>query len=216
MSEALQPWFTPALVVLLGAAGVLVVFTDWRLSFVALGLEYVGAAVLVTQLAVPEVAAVKLVGGLLVVGILALTGWQANFGRSVAGQATDEDQAIPERVPTGLPFRVMAALMIGLAALYVAGQPAFTLPGLEGAPELNTASYALMALGLLNLGLTEEPLNAGMGLLTVLIGFEIFYVAVEPALAIVALLAGVEFAVALAASYLVVVQRGSTEGTEAS
>jgi hypothetical protein len=101
-----------------------------------------------------------------------------------------------------------------VAALYVAAQAAFTLPGLDGEPLLNTASYGLMALGLLNLGLTEEPLKAGMGLLTVLIGFEVFYAAVEPALAIVALLAAVEFAVALAVSYLALVQRGGGEGAE--
>jgi hypothetical protein len=92
--------------------------------------------------------------------------------------------------------------MVSVATIYLAGQPQFVLPGLDHNPALNTASYVLMGLGLLNLGLTEEPMNAGMGLLTTLIGFEMFYAAVEPSLAVVALLAGIHFAVALAISYL--------------
>jgi hypothetical protein len=169
---------------------------------------------MMTQLALPEVALAKLVSGMLVVGILALTGWQANFNRAPAGGPPDRARQATG-VPTSAAFRVMAALMVGVAGLYLASQPDFTLPGLEGAPALNTASFVLMAMGLLNLGLTEEPLSAGMGLLTLLIGFELFYLAVEPSLAIVALLAAVEFAVALAVSYLVLLQRGAGEAAEA-
>jgi len=207
VSEALTPWLTPALLAVLAAAAGLVVFTDWRISFVALAVQYAGASLFLTQLAVPEVALVKLISGILVVGILSLTGWQAHFGRAAGGSAAEAARP-GGAVPTSVAFRVMATLIAGVAALYVASQPAFILPGLDGAPVLNMASYALMGLGLLNLGLTEEPLKAGMGLLTVLLGFEVFYAAVEPALAIVALLAAVEFAIALAVSYLALVQRG--------
>jgi hypothetical protein len=67
------------------------------------------------------------------------------------------------------------------------------------------AGYLLCGLGLLSLGLSEEPLRAGLSLLTLLSGFELLYVAVESSLAIVALLAVVDFAVALAVSYLALV-----------
>jgi hypothetical protein len=59
-----------------------------------------------------------------------------------------------------------------------------------------------MALGLLSLGLTEEPLNAGIGLFMFLAGFQILYTALESARTIVALLAAVDFALALTVSYL--------------
>jgi len=106
--------------------------------------------------------------------------------------------------------------MVVVSALYVAGQQRLTLPGLDQTPVINSASYLLMALGLLNLGLTEEPLSAGMGLLTFLLGFETFYAAVEPSLAVVALIAAVELGVALAVSYLAALQHGSGQGEAAS
>ena len=54
-------------------------------------------------------------------------------------------------------------------------------------------------------------MNAGLGLLTLLTGFELIYAAVEPSLAVVALLAGVDFAVALAVSYLAFVRYAAPE-----
>jgi hypothetical protein len=214
MSAWLTPWLTPTLLLVVAAAGLLVIVTDWRLSLLALAVQYVGASILVTQLVVPDVAAARLVAGLLVVGILALSSWQVHAARAAAAAAQSGASPVVAHTPTGLPFRIMATLMAAVAAVYVASQPAFTLPGLEDTPALNTASYVLMSFGLLNLGLTEAPLRSGMGLLMVLIGFEIFYAAVEPALAIVALLAGVEFSVALAASYLALVGLGGAERTE--
>jgi hypothetical protein len=197
------------LVALFAAGAVLVAVTDWRVSFVALLVEYIGGAVLLTQLVLFEVAAVKLMVGLLVVSVLTLTGWQLNFGRAAAtGETTPPGRFWAQPMPTGLPFRMMAALMAIVAATYIASQPQLTLPGLDHAPAANTASYLLMALGLVNLGLTAEPVNAGMALLTLLLGFEIFYAAVEPSLAVVALLAGVHFGIALSVSYLAVLQYG--------
>ena len=214
MATLLTPWTTPALVALLLAGGVMVVVADWRAGVAALLVEYAAAAVLLTQLVVFEVAVVKLIAGLLVVAILTLTGWQLNFGRpATPGLSVWQ---LRFEVPTALPFRFMAVLMVVVSALYVASQPGLILPGLDQAPAINTASYGLMALGLLNLGLTEEPMNAGLGLLTLLLGFQIFYAAVEPSLAVVALLAAVEFSLALAVSYMAALQHGSDRGEAAS
>jgi hypothetical protein len=118
--------------------------------------------------------------------------------------------------PTNFPFRVAAALMAGAAAWYLATRPGYVLPGLDSLPATNTAALLLMSLGLLNLGLTEEPLNAGMGLLVLLLGFELFYAAVEPSLAVMALLVGVEFSIALAVSYLALVGHRPASVSETS
>jgi len=207
MIETLLALTPAALICLAVASALLVVIMDWRISFVSLFIVYAGVAVLMAPLVLLEVVVAKLLMGLLVVSILTLTGAQLAFGRSLARDAASEtgDRPALSPSPTNLPFRVLAVTMASVAALYVATRPAFVLPGLDAAPAVNTASYFLMTLGLLNLGLTEEPLNAGMGLLVVLLGFELMYVAVEPSLAIVALLAGAEFAIALAVSYLAVI-----------
>ena len=211
MTELLPQLVTLALPVLLLASVLLVIFNDWRLSFAALAAQYVCAAVLITQIVLWQVAAVKLLVGLLVVIILWITGRQVNFARQPAPHAPLPLYPQTFTFPTGFPFRVMAAMMAVVAAWYTANQSNFVLPGLQGAVALNIASYVLVALALLNLGLTEEPMNAGVGLLTLLTGFELFYAAVEPSLAIVALLAAVEFGVALAVSYLALLQYAAAE-----
>jgi hypothetical protein len=207
MIETLLGLTTPMVVATGLAAGLLVVVGDWRISIAALAVVYGGVAVLVLPLVLPEVAGAKFMVGVLIVCILVLTGGQLNFGRPATVEAAPRSDA-PRRplfeAATSFPFRLAAAVMVGLAAWYLATQPAYVLPGLEAAPAINTASYLLMALGLLKLGLTEEPINAGLGLLVLLLGFELFYAAVEPSLAIMALLAGVEFAIALAVSYLAI------------
>lgn len=217
MDVVLSRLLTPALINLLLAAVLLVVFTDWRVRLAALAIQYAGAAILVTQVVLLEVALARFVVGGLVVTILVITAAQFNFGQPSELQPVpgDEPEAPPRRreSPTGLPFRLMATVMFGIAALYVAGQPNMVLPGLQVVPAINTASYVLMALGLLNLGLGEEPMQAGTGLLTLLTGFELFYAVVEPSLAVVALLAVAEFGVALAVSYLTVLQHGGSSET---
>lgn len=195
---------TPALIGLCLAAFVLVTLIDWRLNLAALAGLFACAAVLLAQITLWHVVAARLLVGLLIVLILALTGRVTRFG------APQPQASIRFTVPTGFPFRVMALTLIGLAAWYTATQPAFALPGLP--PNLNLASYLLMALGLLNLGLSEEPLNAGVGLFMLLGGFQMFYFAIEPSLAIVGLLAAVELGVALVVSYLAVLWYTSTEG----
>jgi hypothetical protein len=66
----------------------------------------------------------------------------------------------------------------------------------------NLAIYALIGLGLLGLGLTTEPLKAGMGLFTFLTGFGLFYSALEQSAAMVAMLTMVSLTLALAIGYL--------------
>ena len=214
MPDLLASFLTPALMTIVITPALLVVFTDWRLAYVALALQYVAAAVLVSQLVILPVVAAKLIAGLLVAGILAVTGWQVNWGRRVSDRLTESSDPGPRSrfsfdIPTGLPFRAVAAVMVLVAAGLTAGRADFTLPGLQGAPGVNFAVYVLVGLGLLNLGLTDEPMNAGLGLVTLLTGFELFYAALEPSLAIVALLAAVQFGVALAVGFLALRQYAS-------
>lgn len=197
-------WTTPALVGLFLATVMLVALIDWRLNLAALAGLFACAAVLLAQITLWQVVAVRLIVGLLIVLILALTGRATRFG------APWPQTSVRFTVPTGFPFRVMALVLISLVAWYTASQPVFALPGLP--PSLNLASYWLMALGLLNLGLSEEPLNAGGGLFMLLGGFQLFYFAIEPSLAIVGLLAAVELSVALVISYLAVLWYTPTEG----
>lgn len=222
--EAVMPQLlTAALINLVIAAVALVLFTDWRLRLAALAVQYAASALLLSQAVITEVALVRALVGGLIVAMLFMTARQYNFGQPTLAQLpepveSEAEAIVPRRleVPTGLPFRLMATLLFVIAAVYLAGQPITLLPGLLVLPSLHTASYLLMALGLLNLGLSEDPMRAGTGLLSFMLGFGLFYAEVEPSLAVIALLAAAEFGVALAVGYLTVLQfsRGAEAAAE--
>ncbi len=196
---------TPSAVGVLIAAGLLIVFLDWRTSVFALACQTIFAGLLYSQVLPPQIAGVKVVVGLLICLQMFVTARQMEGNRK--SSAAPEETGEPSTrsvVPTGLPFRIVAALMVGVIAWQVSLLPELALP--EVSPDVALATIGLMALGLLGLGLTEEPLKAGMFLITVLTGFELYYAAIEPALAVIALLAAMDFAVALGACYLAVVR----------
>jgi hypothetical protein len=55
-----------------------------------------------------------------------------------------------------------------------------------------------------HLGLTSEPLNVIIGLLTMLTGFEILYAAVESSILVAGLLAGTTLGLGIVGSYLLI------------
>jgi hypothetical protein len=107
-------------------------------------------------------------------------------------------------MPAGLPFRLLAAATVALAVWATVGGNQRLLP--EVSSEVALAVFALGAMSLLVVALTEAPLQIGFGLLTLLTGFELFYHAVEPSLSIIALLAIAHFGIALVTGYLTVVE----------
>ncbi len=203
---------------LLVAASLLVVVSSWRARLTALAIQYICVAALLTQIVIWQVVVTRLIVGAGIVGILVLTSremtgafpWQRQA--ALAGEGVTTAAPSPLATITRLwrtqfsadfPFRAVAVAMAIVAAASLAGQPNALLPGLS--TNLKMAGYLLCGLGLFSLGLSEEPLRAGLSLLTLLSGFELLYVAVETSLAIVALLAVVDFTVALAISYLALV-----------
>ena len=102
-------------------AGLLFIGRDWRLSVSALAAQYLLAVVLFAQVIPPPVAGVKLLVGLLSCLILALSGRQAQAVRSQrveAGTANSSANLLSVQgsiLPAGLPFRVVAALIVALA-----------------------------------------------------------------------------------------------------
>lgn len=195
---------TPSAVGVLITAGLLVVFLDWRISVFALALQTVFAGLLYSQVLPPQIAGVKVVVGLLICLQMFVTARQMGGNKPPAALEEMGEPSTRSVVPTSLPFRIVAALMVAVIAWQGSLLPELSLP--EVPPSVGLATIGLLALGLLGLGLTEEPLKAGMFLITMLTGFELYYSAVEPALAVIALLAAMDFAVALGACYLAVVR----------
>ncbi|MCB9418915.1 MAG: hypothetical protein H6667_03880 [Ardenticatenaceae bacterium] len=202
----------PAVYVVLLMAIIIVMAWDWRLSLLALLVQYLTAGLLFIDVLDPRLAVVKLLVGLFVCLILYITARQVNYGRlpidvtseEAAGLGLERQVRIgPYLLPTSLPFRFFAAIMIVLAAWALAQRPAFQLPVLsDPLVYLNWAVYGLAGLGLLGMGLTADPWRAGLGMLLFLTGFELFYSALEQSVAVLALLAVVTMLITLFIAYL--------------
>ncbi len=190
-------------------AGLLLIGRDWRLSIAALAAQYGLAVVLFAQVIPPQVSGVKLLVGLLSCLILLLSAQQAQAGwrkRTTAAMPGEQLNLLAVRgsiLPAGLTFRLPAALIVGLAAWALAGQPGGALPDVSA--DVTQAVFALGGMSLLVIALSEAPLQIGLGLLTFLTGFELFYHAVEPSLSVIALLAMAHFGIAVVTGYVTIV-----------
>jgi hypothetical protein len=211
----------PAIAGLVLTAAVIVLLQDWRISLGALLAQYVLAGLLLTRLIPAEIAMLEVLVGGLICAILYITarriGWEklpasspvgrwrrrqvTLLGRSVefpAGWPTGQEQRKGNDLPAGLALRLLAVLLIGLVTYSVSHD--YPLPEVPGG--VSFASYWLAFNGLLLLMLTEEPLKAGQGLLTLTVGFELFYLAIERNLSLIGLWGGVNLLLALAIAYL--------------
>lgn len=194
----------PTTVALLGLAATacfLIIVSDWRGSVFALAVQYLLAGLLLARVIRPEIAIIKALIGVMICVVFYITARRAGLGR---WPLADEER--PNRLilalMLGVPFRIMAALM-ALALAYTAALR-ITLSNVP--IEIGFAVSTLGLLGMFNIALADEPLKSGMGLLTVITGFEMFYSSVEQSLTVVGLLGVVNFMVALAVSYLTTAQ----------
>jgi hypothetical protein len=154
-----------------------------------------------------ELALIKTLVGALLCLILYMTARRVRWGhppqQTREADAEKEDAVSPAphwTLPTEFPFRFLAALLVMVAAYR--GASAFPLPDVNQA--ISLGAYTLAALGLLAMGLTDEPLKAGLGLLTFVSAFELFYTVLEPSLIVIGFLGLANFLIALAIAYLTV------------
>lgn len=189
----------PATVGIFVTAGLLVVSRDWRLNVTALILQYFFVVLLLTRLIRLEVAAVKGLTGWMICMVFYLTERRAS---SVERLEAANENARPSRWRRWIiSARASFCLLVGLLVSVAAYTAALRIPLPEVPTDITLACYLLAGLGLLLIGLSEAPVQVGLGLLTFLSGFDLFYVALEPSLAVAGLLGAVSFLIALATAY---------------
>jgi hypothetical protein len=187
-------------------AGVMVVIKDWRASLLALVIQYVVMGLLLTSEIRMELALIKTLVGAILCLILYMTARHVEWGRPASPLSPAAEGELSEpptsqwTLPTELPFRFLAALLVVVAAY--GGASTYPMPAVSEAIGLSV--YAMAALGLLAMGLTDEPLKAGLGLLTFVSAFELFYTVLEPSLIVVGFLGLANLLIALAIAYLTV------------
>jgi hypothetical protein len=203
----------PGFLVLLVTASVIAVVREWRFALWALLVQYVLIGLLHLRLLPPEQALIRVLSGVLVCPMLY---WAARWVESErAHKAELERQEIAAKGaevplpplswplrPTNWLFRLLAILLLSLVLYSVYRR--FPLPNI--AADIAPSCLWLAMIGLFVLVLTSEPLPAGMGLLTLVSGFGLYYDTMSPGLAGVGLLAAVDLVMGLAISHLITVR----------
>jgi hypothetical protein len=189
-----------SLVVLLLAAvtsiGILLAH-HWRWLVIFLAAQYVGVFVLALQHLPLGMATVKVIAGWMGAAVLAMT--RSNF----------EEDASENILPQGRLFRLIAAAIVSLVAFAAAPQVDAAMGG--ASLTVSSGSLLLIGMGLLHLGITDQPMRVTAGLMTVMAGFEVLYAAVENSVLVAALLATINLGLALTGAYLMTAARAVDE-----
>ena len=203
---------TGVLIALIIASSLLVMWSDWRLLVLILSILYllIGAFLVVSNIEgfPAELAIVKTLVGIMIIPALYISARRARWGKSPDEDAEEDLESPRPRFAwlqsPGLALRTIAALLVAAVALSLAlRNPIEITASHSTSRDLTIAMFVLIAQGLLNVVLNENPLKAGLGLLTALAGFEAFYTVVEPTLLIIALLGLLNLVIALALALLI-------------
>jgi hypothetical protein len=176
-------------VVLAGTTAILLSLLSNRIAqIITLAAQYVAVAWLSSMALPQQVAAVKLVGGLIACGILGITA------------ARGDPQVVASQARQRTRFRFAASVLVLVAAIGIGQANWMQIPEIQ--PAAIRGSTVLIALGLLHLGLFGTSFRIAIGLITLLSGFEIAYSVIEPSLAVLALIASVHIGLAMVVTYL--------------
>ena len=202
---------TAVLIALLIAAGLLVVLTNWRLLIFVLGAQYILIGLMLTRVVPIELAAVKALVGVMICPVLYITARRMHWGQAEEESDTEDDapRAAQLRrrwwwiIGPGLPVRLIVTVLALAMSISLASRNPLPITADQAlSRDLTIGAFSVMLLGLINQALAENPLKVGIGLLSFLAGFELFFTAVEPTLTIVGLLGLTNLILALAISYL--------------
>ncbi len=202
----------PSVVLLLIAAFVAVVAWDMRPAIIGVLIHYLLAGFLFVDVLDPRLAFVYTLAGLFATAILLVTAWQVNWGRRPSGLAAEEAARLGLADSRQLGrftvtrrglLRLGLATAVLVAVLWLTRAPGLFTSAIPIEPAyLEPAIIGLVALGLVGLVTSAEPLPAGIGLLLFLSGFGLFYGFLDQSLAMTVALVAAQLVVALAIAYL--------------
>jgi hypothetical protein len=184
-------------VILVGTSIGLLIHQNWRLGMGLLALQYLCAFLLIMPSWPLSMAAVKLVTGWMVCGILIIS------MNSLSYSTYKEEESLPK----GRIFRLFPAGIVIISTYVLAWR---TSNWLSISLPVAWSSLILVGMGLLQLGITTTPIRVVLGLLTAIAGFEILYSSVESSTLVAASLSVINLGLALTGSYLVSLQQERT------
>jgi len=200
----------PAAYFVLLTASMILIFRDWRWSLFALLVQYLVVGLLYADVMPAHMAFTRVLVGAFVCLILYITASQVNWGRIPEDVAEEEEEQLTGTrlllfgiysLTTDIPFRIFLALLVALSIWAVAHRIELQLPALP--THINLAVISLVGMGIVTTALTSEPMKSGIGILTFLIGFELFYGTVEQSAVMLALSSIAMLIVSVAIAYLI-------------
>lgn len=187
-----------AVIIILSTSTGLLLSRDWRLSLALLALQYTGAFLLMLDHWPLTMAAAKLV-----------TGWMAGATLGMTQSGMPRFAQSESAWPEGRPFRLFMAALVVISVLSLSSGIRAFLPGISFPAAFG--GMVLIAMGLLQLGITVQPLRVTLGLLPVLSGFEVLYSSIENSLLVAGLLAVITLGLALVGAYLINAENAQEE-----
>lgn len=185
------------------AVALVVLISDWRVSLLALAIQYILVAILLSTLIPLQIAAVRMIAGGLVALMFYITARRTQPRRRRQRNPNVPRDEFDDEAPRGifwtnLPFRLIGLALVSLSVIVLSQQ--FVL---LNAPLLFWATGLWLAAGgMLIIAVTRDALKMGMGLLFFTSGFGIIYLSIDSSLLIYTLLVIADLVIALAISHI--------------
>lgn len=160
---------------------------DWRWSLGLLATQYVCVFWMVQTHWPISMAATKLV-----------TGWMASAVLGIAQLSAGSNRQTGQSWLQGRLFQFFAAGMVLVATFALALR---VVDWLNVSLPIAWGGLLMIVFGLLHLGITSDPFQVIIGLLTLMAGFEILYAFVENSALVTASIAVIDLGLALAGAY---------------
>jgi len=174
---------------------------------ILLAMQYVGVFILVAEQWPTTMALSILIAGWISAVVI---GWVI-FSPHQAEESSNEEQnrvqarsgvsLIYGNTTSAVLFRLLAAILVGFTSVSASPTIALWITNITITTALG--GMILIGLGLLQLGMSNQPIRVVVGLLTVLSGFEILYSMVEFSALIVGLLNLVTMSLAVLGAYFI-------------
>jgi hypothetical protein len=175
MDTLLSPTFL--FLAFVSTTAVLAIAVEWRISLLALLVQYVAVGLLIGRFVSVQAAAVKVFVGVLACVILYLSARATEPHLEGAAFISDSYHRALVWSPTvnDLLLRALAVAVVGTGIL----STGLSQVGFEGTNVTLAPAVWLAMLGLVFLALARAAFAAGLGLLTLQTGFEVFYAAID-------------------------------------
>ena len=148
----------------LAAVGLMLVASDWRMRIAGLASLYLVGFIVILQIWPVALASVKLISGWMGIALLSTS------------MLNSVNQANGHRFTSEMVFRFLMAVLIWIVVVAIVPSVNEWLP----IPYTNLyIGLSLMGSGLIFMSLTDDFIEIVLGLLTILVGFDIIYSSLE-------------------------------------